>query len=61
VKAFFENFKELWSRHNFTATKTYNLDVTGNSTLYVPPKITCAKGIKQVRSVTSGKRDLKTQ
>jgi hypothetical protein len=52
VKALFENFKGLRSRHNFIANKIYNLDVTGNSAVYVPPKIICAKGIKQVRSVT---------
>jgi hypothetical protein len=32
----------------------YKLDGTGNSAVHVFPKIICAKGIKQVGSVTSG-------
>jgi hypothetical protein len=40
------------SRHSFTANNIYNLEETGNSTVHVPPKIICAKGIKQVWSVT---------
>jgi hypothetical protein len=57
VTVFFENLKELISRHNFTANEIYNVDVTGNPTVFVPPKIICAKGLKQVGSVTSGDRD----
>jgi hypothetical protein len=44
------------SRHKFSANKIYNLEETGNYTVHVPPKIICAEGIKQVRSVTSGVR-----
>lgn len=46
------------SRHSFTANKISNLDGTGNSTVHVSPKIICAKGIKQVASVTSGERGI---
>jgi hypothetical protein len=31
--------------------KVYNLDETGNSTVYVLPRIICAKGMGQVGSV----------
>ena len=34
----------------------YHLDMTGNGLFIVPPKTVCAKGIRQVQSVTSGKR-----
>ena len=43
---------------NFIATKICNLDETGNSTVHVPPKIICAKGIKQVGIVTSEGRGI---
>ena len=56
VTTFFENLKELMSRHNSTSNTIYNLDETCNSTVDVPPKIICAKGIQQVGSVTSGER-----
>jgi hypothetical protein len=52
VKAFLGNLNELMSRHKFSANKIYNLYDTGNSTVHALPKIICAKGIKQVRSVT---------
>jgi hypothetical protein len=58
VKGFFENLRELMSRHIFTANKIYNLDETDNSTIHVPPKIICDKEIKQVGSVTSGERGM---
>jgi hypothetical protein len=58
VKAFLGNSNELMSRHKFPANKIYNLDNTGNSTVHVPPKIICAKGIKKVGSVTSGERGI---
>lgn len=56
VKKFFENYKEVLSRHTFTQHNIYNLDETGNSTVHVPPKIIAPKGIKQVGSMTSSER-----
>ena len=58
VKKFFDNLNLVMERHKFTADKIYNLDGTGNSTVHTPPKILCAKGTKQVGSVTSGERGL---
>jgi hypothetical protein len=56
IKAFFEHLKEFMLQHNFTANTICNLSETGNSTFHVLHKIICAKGIKQVWSVTSGER-----
>jgi hypothetical protein len=58
VSAFFKNLKEVLTRHNFSSRRIYILDETGNSTAHVPPKILCAKGTKQVGSVTSGERGI---
>jgi hypothetical protein len=58
VKAFFGNLNELMSRHKFSANKMYNLDESCNSAVHIPPKIICAKGLKQVVSVTSGDRGI---
>jgi hypothetical protein len=46
------------SRQKFSGNKICNLDETCNSTVLVPPKIICAKGMKQVGSVTSGERGI---
>lgn len=56
VKKFYDNLKMVMDRHKFHANDIYNLDETGNSTVHVPPKIICAKGTKQIGSVTSGER-----
>ena len=46
------------SNHNFTVNEIYNLDEIDISSIHVPPKIICAKGIKQVGRVTSGERGM---
>ena len=55
VEAFFEYFKELWSRYNITANRTCNLDETQFS--WSCCRIICAKIMKQVGSVASGGRE----
>jgi len=56
VEEFFENLNECVLRHTFTANEMCHLGMTGNKPSIVPPKTICAKGIKQVDSVTSGEK-----
>jgi hypothetical protein len=43
LKAFFENLKKLFTKHNLISNKICNLNETGNSAVDFPPKIICAK------------------
>lgn len=56
VSSFFENYKKLLSRANFTPEKIWNCDETGVTTVHVPPKIIGPRGIKQIGQMTSGER-----
>lgn len=56
VNNFFNNLQIVMERHKFKPNDIYNIDETGNSTVHEPPKILCAKGTKQIGSVTSGER-----
>lgn len=56
VDLFFSNLKTEMDKHNFTASKIYNFDETGVSTVQKPGKILGPKGAKQLGAATSWER-----
>ena len=56
VMEFFDNYKTVLKKYNFTASKIYNLDETGISTVLRSVKVVSTKGKKQVGQVVSGER-----
>lgn len=53
VMLFFQNLEYLMTQHKFKATKIYNMDETGISTVQDPGLIIAEKGQKSIGSVTS--------
>ncbi|KAB0802155.1 hypothetical protein PPYR_04341 [Photinus pyralis] len=61
VKAFFDLLIELFDKFKFPASRVYNVDETGISTVpNKPSKIISLKGKKQVGNVTSAERGVTT-
>ncbi|XP_047002592.1 MFS-type transporter clz9-like [Schistocerca americana] len=56
VKLFFSNLTTVMDVHKFDASRIYNFDETGISTVQKPGKILAPKGAKQVDSATSWER-----
>ena len=56
VKLFFSNLSSVMAIHKFDASRIYNFDETGISTVQKPGKILAPKGAKQVGSATSWER-----
>jgi hypothetical protein len=56
VPLFLKKLSGILEKHKFTPDKIYNLDETANTTAHTPGTAVACKGIKQVGSVTSGKR-----
>lgn len=56
VDIFFSNLNEVYKKQSFPATRVFNMDETGISTVQKPGKILAPKGQKQVGSVTSWER-----
>ncbi|XP_063911278.1 uncharacterized protein LOC135128298 [Zophobas morio] len=56
VTLFFKNLEDIMEKHMFTASKIYNMDETGISTVQDPGTIIAEKGQKRVGSVTSYER-----
>ena len=56
VQHFFSNLEAVISKQKFPATRIYNVDETGISTVQIPSRIVAPKGIKQVGSITSWER-----
>ena len=56
VMEFFDNYETVLKKYNFTASKIYNLDETGISTVMRSVKVVSTKGKKQVGQVVSGER-----
>lgn len=53
---FFDNLEKLMKQYNFPASRIWNQDETGITTVHSPNKILAPKGQKQVGSITSGER-----
>ncbi|XP_065672252.1 uncharacterized protein LOC136090071 [Hydra vulgaris] len=53
VDLFFAYLDEVYKKHQFKATRIFNMDETGISTVQKPGKILAPKGQHQVGSVTS--------
>lgn len=56
VATFFENYKQVLEKANFPESRIWNCDETGISTVHMPSKVLAPKGVKQIRSMTSGER-----
>ena len=56
VSLFFEKLSEVMDRCSFDASRIWNVDETGISTVIKPSKIVASCGIKQVGSLTSAER-----
>lgn len=56
VNLFFDKYKELLLKYNFTSEKIYNVDESGLSTVHTPMKVLASKGVKQVGNITSAER-----
>ena len=47
-------------RYDFDATRIFNVDEAGISTVHKPPKVIAKKGARQVGATTSGERGVNT-
>ena len=56
VEEFFTKYKEILQRYNLTASRIWNVDETGVTTVQKPKKIVAQRGSKQVGAVTSAER-----
>lgn len=56
VTLFFKNLEDVMEKHKHTASKIYNMDETGITTVQDPGTIIAEKGQKRVGSVTSYER-----
>lgn len=56
VTIFFEKLGALLDKYHFTASRIWNLDETGVTTVLKPKKIVAAKGTKQVGAIVSAER-----
>lgn len=56
VKAFFDNLKEILTKHKFEPGAIYNVDETALTTVHKPAKILAQKNVKQVGIATSAER-----
>ncbi|KAJ8721078.1 hypothetical protein PYW08_006543 [Mythimna loreyi] len=56
VNLFFDKYKGLLSKYNFTSERIYNVDESGLTTVHTPMKVLASKGIKQVGNITSAER-----
>ncbi|KAJ4430816.1 hypothetical protein ANN_19407 [Periplaneta americana] len=56
IQDFFSNLETVISKYKIPATRMYNVDETGISTVQTPSRIISLKGMKQVGSVTSWER-----
>lgn len=60
VNNFFEKYKHLLQKYQFSPENIYNLDESGIPTVHVPTKVIAVKGMKQVGGMTSGERGINT-
>ncbi|CAH2089142.1 unnamed protein product [Euphydryas editha] len=56
INLFFDKYKELLLKYNFTSERIYNVDESGISTVHTPMKVLASKGAKQVGNITSAER-----
>ncbi|XP_050676211.1 uncharacterized protein LOC126973109 [Leptidea sinapis] len=56
VKDFFDKLQLLFQKYEFTASRIWNVDETGVTTVQKPKKIVAARGQKQVGAITSAER-----
>lgn len=56
VNLFFNKYKDLLKKYNFTSERIYNVDESGISTVHTPMKVLAPKGSKQVGNITSAER-----
>nr|XP_053616775.1 uncharacterized protein LOC128678900 [Plodia interpunctella] len=56
VASFFEVYKRLLEKNQFSASRIWNIDETGVTTVQKPKKIVAARGQKQVGAITSAER-----
>ena len=56
VDGFFQNYQQILTGGNFDVTNIWNCDETGFSNVVEPGKVIATKGVRQIRSATSGER-----
>lgn len=56
VGLFFNNLDEVLKKYNFQASRIFNVDETGVTTVQVPSKIIAPKGVKQLGKAVSWER-----
>jgi hypothetical protein len=56
VKGFYEILKEEMTKYEVDASRIWNVDESGLTSVHKPPKIMAIKGMKQVGKLTSGER-----
>ena len=56
VNKFFDNYKKVLEKYQFTPDRIYNLDEMGLTTVLNPPKVVAPKGKKQVGLIYSAER-----
>lgn len=56
VTSFFETYQRLFEKYEFSASRIWNIDETGVTTVQKPKKIVAARGQKQVGAITSAER-----
>ncbi|KAK2575359.1 hypothetical protein KPH14_000832 [Odynerus spinipes] len=56
VVNFFNKYERLLQTYKFTASRIWNIDETGATTVQTPKKIVAARGQKQVGAITSAER-----
>lgn len=60
VMSFFDILEKIVDEYQFDATRIYNMDETGLSTVQKPKRVLAKKGKHQVGSITSGERGTNT-
>lgn len=56
VNSFFEIYQRLLQKYQFNASRIWNIDETGVTTVQKPKKIVAARGQKQIGAITSAER-----